>query len=218
MKITKVLLLSMIMLLVAACGNKTPFKAQEPLENAALVYIYVTTQISADDGSSESDYNIRINNKPYMQRINKGEYIVLNLKPQAMTISATKKQIQEKVLNLDLESGQIYYLKIKDDLTGGSFEFIKMKNSIASKEISKTGLAGSSEESRENIITEFVNPKETESVEVKAVAPVAVPQTSTPVTTHMSKTNEIMKAYGLKEKGIISDEEFKALKTNILDK
>ncbi|EDZ63709.1 hypothetical protein SMGD1_1550 [Sulfurimonas gotlandica GD1] len=226
MKIIQILLLSATLLLVTACGNRTPFKKQEPLENAALVYIYALDNVSSSESSTASDYNIRINNKPYMERIKQGEYIVLNLKPQAMTISATKKQVEEKVLTLDFKTGHIYYLKIKDDLDNGAFEFQQVNNSIGSKEIIKTGLAGSSEESQENIITEFVNPKETESVEVKAVvapvvAPIAIPQASTPaqsLSAPMSKTDEIMKAYGLKEKGIISDEEFKALKTNILNK
>ncbi|WP_373003050.1 hypothetical protein [Sulfurimonas sp.] len=230
MKITKILILSITLLFITACGNRTQFKAQEPLENAALVYIYSHMQISTDDSSGRAEYNIRINNKPVMERIRDGEYMVFNLKPQPMTISATKNQIREKVLNLDLKSGQIYYLKINDSQDGSTFDFIVVKNSLGAQEIAKTGLAGSSEESQDNIITEFVNPKETDSMEVKptvapatAVAPIAVPQASTPVpaasaATPMSKTDEIMKAYEMKEKGIVSDEEFKALKTNILNK
>jgi hypothetical protein len=228
MKTTKILLLSITLLLITACGNKTPFKEQEPLENAALVYIYAPVQILSDENSNAPEYSIRINNKPYMQRVREGEYIVLNLKPQAMTISATRKQVEEKVLDMDLKTGQIYYLKMLT-LDGGTFDFVQVKNSIASKEIASTGLAGSSEESQENIITEFVNPKETETMQVKAastpvVAPVVVPQASTPRATtpqapaSMSKTDEIMKAYEMKEKGILNDEEFKTLKTNILNK
>ena len=163
MKTIKILMLTITMLLITACGNKTSFKAQEPLQNASLVYIYALTQITSDDSASDPEYSIRINNKPYMQRIKEGEYIVLNLKPQAMKISATKKQIDEKVLDMDLKTGQIYYLKMKT-IEGGSFELILMENNVGSKEITKTGLAGSSEESTENIITEFVNPKETETM------------------------------------------------------
>lgn len=232
MKIIKLFTLTIALLLITACGNKTAFKKQEPLKNASLVYIYTLPQVMADESSSNPEYNIRINNKPYMQRIKEGEYIVLNLKPQAMTISATRKQIQEKVLDMDLKTGQIYYLKM-ETLEGGAFDFRVVENSIASSEIKKTGLAGSSEESKENIITEFVNPKEEESVQVKAavvpvVAPVASPQASAPIqqaapmqtapAAPISKTDEIMKAYEMKEKGIVSDEEFKALKSNILNK
>lgn len=92
MKTLKILLLTITLLLITACGNRTPFKQQEPLENAALVYVYASVQVMTDESSSDPEYSIRINNKPYMQRVKEGEYIVLNLKPQAMTISATKNK------------------------------------------------------------------------------------------------------------------------------
>jgi len=226
MKTLKILLLIATLLLFSACGNKTAFKLQEPLDNAALVYVYAKVKLGSSDGASRGEYSLRINNKPVMQRIRDGEYMVLNLKPEAMTLSATKNQIQEVVLDLDLKAGQTYYLKIVDSQDGSAFDFVKVKNSEAKIEIASTGLAGSSEESPENIITELINPKSSESMEVKAMAPVAVPvATQTPVaskaqmqTAPMSKTDEIMKAYGLKEKGIIDEQEFKALKTNILNK
>ncbi|MFT5835443.1 MAG: hypothetical protein ACI9RG_000332 [Sulfurimonas sp.] len=214
MNYLKILLLTITLLLITACGSKMPFKTQTPLENASLVYIYVTSELGTGN-NGESDYKIRINNKPYMQRVKQGEYIALNLKPQKMTISATRKQIDEKVLNLNLKAGNIYYLKIIDNLEGGRFEFEKVSTALGDKEITETGLAGSSVESDENIITEFINPKDTGSVEVKAAT--VVPTTNQAVAP-ISKTDEIMKAYDLKEKGIINDEEFKTLKINILSK
>ncbi|MCK9491261.1 MAG: DUF2846 domain-containing protein [Sulfurimonas sp.] len=224
MNIVKTLLLTATLLLFSACGNKTAFKLQEPLENAALVYVYAKVKLDSSESSNRGEYSLRINNKPVMQRVRDGEYMVFNLKPQPMTLSATKAQIQEVVLDLDLKAGETYYFKIVDSQDGSAFDFVKVKNSEAKTEIASTGLAGSSEESPENIITEFVNPKKTESMEV--VAPVVVPVTTqvpmakqTPMqTAPMSKTDEIMKAYEMKEKGILSDEEFKTLKTNILNK
>ena len=226
MNIVKTLLLIATLLLFSACGNKTAFKLQEPLDNAALVYVYAKVKLDSSEGTNRGEYSLRINNKPVMQRVKDGEYMALNLKPQAMTISATKGQIQEVVLDLDLKAGQTYYLKIVDSQDGSAFDFVKVKNSEAKIDIASTGLAGSSEESPENIITELINPKNSDSMEVKAVVPVVVPAaTQTPVaskaqiqTVPMSKTDEIMKAYGLKEKGIIDEQEFKALKTNILNK
>ncbi|MBL0707751.1 MAG: hypothetical protein JJW00_01740 [Sulfurimonas sp.] len=223
MKMIKTTLLSLTLLLLTACGSKTPFKEQTVVPNSALVYIYSSESIESGDGSSDPEYSIRINNKPYLQRIKEGEYIVLNLKPQAMNISATLQQISEKVLNMDLKDGQTYYLKIgsTDD---GEVNFEQVDRNIGLKELKITGLAGSSEESPENIITEFINPKETQNLEVKQrVAPVVVPVASTqkvitPPVQNFSKTDEIMKAYEMKEKGIVSEEEFKALKINILNK
>jgi hypothetical protein len=236
MKIVKLSLLSLVLLVFVACGNKLAFKPQEPLQNAALVYVYAVENIGDDENTNESDFSIRINNKPVMQRIIGGEYMVFNLKPVSLSISATKKEVEEKVLKLDLKASHIYYLRITDNLEDGRFAFEVVDNSIASKEIQKTGLAGTNEESPENIITEFVNPtkKSTESVEVVAKpkaqqnttvtqqqvsAPSYQAPTVAPVSTStMSKTDEIMKAYSLKEKGIINDDEFKALKSDILKK
>ncbi|MDO8454398.1 MAG: hypothetical protein Q7S59_07505, partial [Sulfurimonas sp.] len=159
-------------------------------------------------------FNIRINNKRYLQRIRSGEYMAFDLKPEAMIISATRAQIEEKAVQLDLKAGQIYYLKIRDNLDGGRFEFEQMSEEAAAKEIVKTGLAGSSEESRNNIITEFVNSKEDTSVKVEpTITTQPIADTNAP-----SKSDEIEKAHNLKEKGILSEEEFKALKNEILAK
>jgi len=226
MKILKTLLLTATLLLFNACGNKTAFKLQEPLDNAALVYVYAKVSLDTSGSSNRGEYALRINNKPIMQRINDGEYMILNLKPQVMTLSATKNQIQEVVLDLDLKKGETYYLKIVDSQDGSAFDFVKVKNSEAKMDIASTGLAGSSKESPQNIITELINPKNSEPMEVKAVSPIVTPvATQAPLTSKvqmqtapMSKTDEIMKAYGLKEKGIIDEQEFKILKTNILNK
>jgi len=234
MKIFKIVLLSLVFMLFSACGNKVAFKPKEPLSNAALVYVYAVENMGNDENTEESDFSIRINNKPVMQRIKAGEFLAFNLKPTSLTISATKQEVDEKTIRLNLEVGQIYYLRITDNLDDGRFSFEVVPNSIAFNEIKKTGEAGTNVESPDNIITAFVNPKEKESVEVKAtpksqeVQQVTQTSASVPTQTYqapvpiakpaLSKTDEIMKAYSLKEKGIISDDEFKALKSDILKK
>ncbi|MEA3330679.1 MAG: DUF2846 domain-containing protein [Campylobacterota bacterium] len=231
MKIVKILLLSLILLLVTACGNRVPFKEQAPLENAALVYVYVVEDITSSEDTQVSNYSIRINNKRYLERITEGEYLAFNLKPLTIDISATRGQVEEHKESVTLEAGKIYYFKI-DKLDGGDFSFERVSLAIGSKEITKTGLAGSMVEDESNIITEFVNPKEDEDVHVKAVAPVqSRPQTVAPVAVPVSTTasvtpkrvtaskmDEIREAYDMKKEGILSDEEFKALKAEILAK
>ena len=238
--IKNIVILMIISTLFIACGNRVPFKEKEPLKNAALVYVYVEGNVGTEEGDSDSDYSIRINNKIYLQRVVADEYVVFDLKPQAMTISATKKQIEEKVLNLNLKAGQIYYLKISDNLDGGNFDFEVVSNSIGSKEVALTGEAGTSVDSPENIITEFVTGEDTpeESVLVKGTqmnkeqvnamiekklakqAPtqsVSSPVVNSSVSTG-SKLQEIQKAYKLKEQGILTDSEFQKIKTEILSK
>ncbi len=218
MKNIKIIIVAAALLLLGACGNKTPYSAQKPVENAALVYVYADSAVSTGEGIRSAYFNIRINNKRYLQRIRSGEYMAFDLKPEAMSISATRAQIEEQVVNLDLKAGQIYYLKIRDNLDGGRFEFEQVNEEIAVKEIVKTGLAGSSEESRNNIITEFVNSKEDkkEDANIKAES-AAVVQPIADINAP-SKSDEIEKAHKLKEKGILSEEEFKTLKTEILTK
>ncbi len=224
MKNIKIVLIAVIMLLLSACGSKTPFSAQQPLENSALVYVYATSVMSSGESTSSKDFSIRINNKRYLERIKSGEYMAFNLKPDSMTLSATRSQIEEQVLKLSLQAGQTYYLRIKDNLEGGKFEFEQVGASEGAKEIAKTGLAGSSEESPENIITEFVNPKEDKKEDmIVKEQPVAVQQPATVITPtvstkSLSKSDEIEKAYNLKQKGILSEEEYKNLKTEILAK
>jgi len=242
MKTLKIMMLTLILLLVTACGSRVPFKKQEPLENAALVYVYVPESVTADEDTDTSTYSIRINNKRYMERITEGEYMAFNLKPITIDISATRAQVEEHKETITLQSGKIYYFRIQkqDDAT---FTFERVEPSVASKEIAKTGLAGSMVEDESNIISEFVNPKEDkkEDVMVKPVQPVqtqtgaaVVPQTATatpivaplqtptatqsPKRVTASKLDEIKEAYQMKKDGVISDEEFQTLKAQILAK
>jgi hypothetical protein len=237
----KVVSLLLISIVFMACGNRVAFKTQQPLENAALVYVYVVGNINTEESDSSSDYSIRINGKQFLQRIVADEYLAFNLKPGKITMSATRKQIEEKILTLDLKAGQIYYLKVSDNLDGGNFDFELVNNSEGSKEVALTGQAGTSVDSPENIITELITPtkdeksnaivKESKMDEAKIdamiekklakrrleapVQRVSTPATSTPATVS-SKLEEVQKAYKLKEQGILTDAEFQKLKSEIL--
>jgi len=82
----------------------------------------------------------------------------------------------------------------------------------ANPELMKTGLAGSSVESEENIIDIFTDePKKEEPAVV--TSPLMTPKVNT-----TSKMDEIQKAFDMKEKGMLSEDEFKALKSEILAK
>lgn len=203
MTILKNLLLLFSLLLLSACADKVPFKEKQPLEDSSLVYIYILDAVGSDDSVLDGKYAIRIDKKRIKQKIDQGEYMVFDMKPSALTISATKKEILEKTMSLDLKAGRIYYLKIVDAMDGDEFEFVEIDNAIAIKEIAKTGLSGSS---KEDVITQIIK-KDDET-----------PPLDAQKQDEISKTDEIQKAYDMKEKGIISEEEFQTLKNNILDK
>ncbi len=206
------LLLSLAILIFSACGAKTPFVKQEPLPKSALVYVYLPANVSDDDATFVSDYNIRFNGRLVMNRISSNEYMAFNVKPEQVEITVVRKQIEKKSITLDLKVGQTYYLKIADNLAGNNFDFLRMNKRDAYPELAKTGLSGSTVENEDNIINVFTDePKEDESVIVAPLAPQTTLSTSSP-----SKMDEIQKAYDMKEKGMLSEDEFKALKAEIL--
>ena len=202
MKKITIITLTIISLLISGCGSKVPYKSQEPLENASLVYIYVTATNNFTDTLATSIYQVRINGKKVKQKIAHNEYMALDLKTNEITISATRTQIEERSLKLKLENGKIYYLRVKTDMDDGGFEFEEVKGSVGMQEIVKTGLAGSTLEDKDTKLTELVGSKNSDEVKKEK----------------FSKIDEIKKAHNLKEQGVISNEEFEALKKEILDK
>ncbi|MBN2782382.1 MAG: hypothetical protein JXQ66_03995 [Campylobacterales bacterium] len=151
-----VLVLLAVSLFFSACGSKAPFQAEEPMADAALVYVYVVGGMSGGENASHGTYNIRINGKTYLERIETGEYLALNLKPNATLLSAVKSQIIEEHIKLNLKAGDVNYLRITDNVVGGEFAFEQVSANEAREEISRTGLAGSNMENPDNMITELI--------------------------------------------------------------
>jgi len=203
MQSIKLLLVSIVLVLITACGSKKPFEVQKPLESAALVYVYVLSETESGYSNTISKYDIRINNKKVSQNVSDAEYMALDLQPKSIKLSATKGQIEEQTLHLNLKAGETYYLKIVDKIEGTKFEFYEVSSAIGEKEIAKTTLAGSSIESKEYIVDAYIKESKPERSQEKQ---------------NISKIDEIQKAYNLKEKGILTDEEFQALKSEILSK
>ena len=109
--INKLLILA-IMLLVSGCGTKTPFKTQEPLEGAALVYFYISDiQSDLDHSMEDSKYKTRINGKNVPGTIEAGEYKVFDMKPTTVLFTTVRRNIEEAHVKLKLEAGKTYYLK-----------------------------------------------------------------------------------------------------------
>jgi len=235
----KILIVSTLMivgLLFSACGTKVPFKAQKPLANSAIVYVYVVSGMSSGEEASHSEYNILINGKRYLERIESGEYMIFNLKANPTLISAVKSQIIEQDIKLNLKAGDVNYLRITDNTESGEFGFEQVSPSKARLEISKTGLAGSSLEDPKNIITELIGTDDkkddsivkSNSVPVMSEAEIDAiierklakkeikPTPPAPRVEPNSKLDKIREAYEMKKEGILSDEEFKALKADIL--
>ncbi len=205
MKKIKIVVTAIVLLFVTGCASKVPFKSSLPVENASLVYIYMPNYSELTEDISSQNYRIRINDKSIEGRLKSNEYMAFNLKSQTIKFSATRANIEEKVATLDLKVGGVYYLRIRDNLKDGGFSFEAVSKEIGEKEIVKTELSGSVLEDKTKALTEFVGIPEAKKEEVKTQKP-------------MSTTDELEKAFSLKEKGIITDEEFKALKSKIISK
>jgi hypothetical protein len=216
----KILILSSLLSVVvmfSACGSKSPYKEQKPLEEAALVYVYVVSQSGVAENYKDHAYKIKVNGKGVDGLVKTDEYMALDLKPGNVEVSATRADIETQSIKLDLKAGDVHYLKVKSFSDAfAKFDLIKEQSIVAKKEIAKTVDATS-----KNIIE-----KEIESVTVfadkKALVVESAAQTPAPVQLPVqapaSKTDELEKAYKLKEKGIISEEEFKTLKSQIITK
>ena len=125
------------------------------------------------------------------------EYLPFYMKTNKTNISVVRASIEKESLDLKLNAGEIYYLRVDTNLDFNRFEFTQIENKIASKEIQKTGLAGSVAVEENEIVTEVIDSSQTQG---------------------SSKSDEIKKAYKLKVDGILTQEEYQELKTEILAK
>lgn len=214
MKKIKIALMIAIALLISGCGSKVPFKAQEPLEGASLVYVYVAESYGDVESVSTQFYTVRINGKRVAERLKAGEYTLLDLKPNPAKLSVVRDLIEEKSVDLDLKAGETYYLKVRDNLTKGAFGFELVSKEVGAKEIKKTGIAGSMMDDIDNTLTELANTGSSQESQVVGTRGEVKATTVAPI----SRVDELEKAFTLKEKGIITEEEFKTLKSQIITK
>lgn len=203
-------------LLFVACGSKSPYVERKPLDNAALVYVYVVSQSGVTDNNRDHAYKIKVNGKNVEGYVKADEYMALDLKPGNVEVTATRADVETQSIKLQLKAGDVHYLKVESYSDAfAKFDIVKSQNMIAKKEIVKTVDAASKNIIEKEIEGASVFADKKEPAKESVVQSVTtVPVVSAPV----SKTDELEKAYKLKEKGIISEEEFKTLKTQIITK
>jgi hypothetical protein len=199
-KIMSFFIATIILISINGCADRTPFKEQEALIDTALVYVYAVKTVSIDDSSYDAPYAIKIDDKAVTPKLMQSEYVVYNLKPRDVKISAVKGAALSRDVNLELQSQKSYYLRVKGSQEDESFSFELVDSQKALKEIAKTGLAGSNfifkdEDKPEGLIETTPDNKKTRT-----------------------EADEIQRLYEMKEKGILTQEEFKTLKAKVIDK
>jgi len=199
-KIILIITVAFLGIILTACADRTPFKEQEVLKNKALVYVYVVKTVSTDDSSYDEPYSIKIDDKPITPKIMQSEYIAYDLQPIKIKFSAIKGAAVSKDIELDLKPQDVYYLRVKGSQEDESFSFEVVQSKTALKEIAKTGVAGS------NFIFENED------------KPEGVIETTPKQIEPKSSADEIQRLYDMKEKGILSQEEFDTLKAKVINK
>ncbi len=163
------------------------------IEDTATVYIYRLSKFGLDD----IDYKLYVDGKSTHNILKSNEYCAFHVKEGDVTIGAIANGIIEHSLAMDLDDDKDYFLKITPT-DGDNFKIESVEETKALIEISKTELNGS-------ILAE--DPAKNKLVQEKKTTPKLVPV-----------SDEIAKLYEMKEKGIITEAEFKSLKAKIIAK
>lgn len=206
----------LITLLLSGC-SKTPFKAQEPLANAALLYVYVGMDDGVNDSNRNPYYKVGLNGKNVKGGMLTNEYMAFNLKPETVEVSVTRAEIEKQTLTLHLKAGETRYLKAQsfsDDF--GKFLFKEMSSEVGAKEIANTR-AAVEDKKEDDYISVLVDTISSEEEENAAVVKEDAAEKDKKKS-EQSDANELERLYELKEKGAISQEEYETLKSKVINK
>ncbi|SFV54118.1 hypothetical protein MNB_SM-4-324 [hydrothermal vent metagenome] len=185
-------------MLLGGCGSKIPFSKKKLSQISAQVYIYAPQHLVDGEDTFNFRYKVYIDEKLVTNTILESDYMVFNLKPLPTSIFVIRDNIIQKKVSLNLQAGFVYYLKIIDDSENGDFSFMQVRDILALSELKDTNLAGSFTISTSHMLNEEQEEKHDLN------------------NTSATISDEIEKAYELKKKGVLSEEEFIKLKQKLL--
>jgi len=133
--IFKILLSILSLTFLTSCKSRKPFIAKTPLEGKALVYIYFPESLSMSEDYTFSVFTLYIDSKRVQGVIKSREYLSFNLQPKETTFKIVRNDIEEEDVTLMLNQGDIYYLKIEDNLDQDRFDFYRVESEKAQNEI-----------------------------------------------------------------------------------
>ena len=238
-KIILIFTLFLVSFIATSCADKKAFVANEAIPTAALVYIYIEDDANIDDTFRITKYNVLINGDLSSKSLKPGEYVKLDVKLNPLTISLARTDLEIQTLKLNPEAGKTYYLRAQSQSNSfGKFDFKLVDSSLGSKEIANN--VSSSEYLIEgNIIDALVkddkeaaNTSKMSESEINALieqklkamktpqvnSTQSSPSTTTSTSATGSKLDDIRNAYEMKKQGVLTEEEFKAMKAEILAK
>ena len=227
-------ILLLVSTLFVSC-SKVPFVEKDVRKDASLVYVYT---LPAYDSERFPKYKISINGKTTKGNIRDNEYTSYDLKSGAITFKAARNDVEWQELSMTLEAGSVYYLRIQsisDDFA--KFTFTQVNEVEALAELESTNIAGEynkadsiidalipeDEDAKKSSAASGMTEEQINALIEKKVAERASGTTSTTQATPSltrtgSKLDDIRNAYEMKNQGLLSDSEFKAMKAEILAK
>ena len=238
-KIIILFTLLLISLFNISCADKKAFIASKPVAESALVYVYIEEDENIDDTMRTTKYNVVINGNLSSESLKPGEYVKLDVKPKALTVSLARTDLEIQSVKLNPQAGETYYLRAQSESNGfGKFNFINVDSSVGSIEIANN--VSSSEYLIEgNIIDALVkddkeaaNTSKMSESEINALieqklkamktpqvnSTQSSPSTTTSTSATGSKLDDIRNAYEMKKQGVLTEEEFLKMKAEILAK
>ena len=240
----KNLLLSLLIILfglfTTSCADKKAFKLSATKPSAAIVYIYVEDDTNIDDSFVVAKYDVLINGNKTAKSLKVGEFIKLDVKAVPLAISIARQDLEIQTVKLEPKVGEIYYLRAQSNsIRFGAFDFELVSSSQGSEEIAnnvssseyvvdekmldmlvksdKQDTSSMSEDQIDKIIEEKLKAMNA-STSQQASSSTVAPAVSKTFSRTGNKLADIRNAYEMKKQGLLTEEEFLQMKSEILAK
>jgi hypothetical protein len=188
-----------ITLFLTGCTDRAPYAKEIVAADQAVVYVY--RKYTGYD--MDSTYRLHVNDKLVKGVLNDKAYMHFALAPGEVTINAEKDIINQHSIKFVAKAGESYYVQMASTADTGAFDMKLMEYEEGSEAIKETVFHSP----KDNIEDYFKDENEKAELKQKAA-----------VSTVPSSADEIERLYDMKEKGILTEDEFNTLKTKVINK
>ncbi|MBD3824866.1 MAG: SHOCT domain-containing protein [Epsilonproteobacteria bacterium] len=195
-KLLSLLILGSVMLLGLGCATKTPFIEAKVSNDKATLYVY--RKFNGFDMSSA--YRLYINDKLVKDSLMGDGYMPFSVDAGKVNVRVYRDIINQHTLTLDAQAGRSYFIACESSADTGAFDMMLQSADIAGREITSTYYY--TEAKKSEYFPSFEDSKEENNTKKET----------------RSDSDEIQRLFEMKEKGIITEDEFATLKAKVLSK